>query len=105
MILAERCNTCRFWHEDLSVRDPADADFGFGHCRRRPPVVIDSVARALLPKLEYGQQSDPEIGTASMTDASLWPATFAMSWCGEFDSLIVPRPPAFKALPEGTVDG
>lgn len=98
MTYTEHCNRCRFWHEDMAVRDPADVNFGFGHCRRRPPVVIDSVVSALLPKLEYGQQADPEIGTASMSNASLWPVTFAMSWCGDFDSLILPRPSPCAAL-------
>lgn len=82
--MKEQCNTCRFWLEDMSNRDPNDPDWGFGHCRRSAPKVIDCMVQVHLPNLRYGQQSDPDIDTVSMTTCSMWPATSSVDWCGEF---------------------
>jgi len=83
----EQCNRCRFWLEDKAGRDPNDPDWGFGRCRREPPRVSEAYVAALMPRLEYGQQADPEISTVEMTTASLFPATCSTDWCGHFDAL------------------
>lgn len=83
--MSEQCNRCRFWREDKAERDPNDPGWGFGLCRREPPRVSETYVAALMPKLEYGQQADPEIGVVAMTTASLFPATTLTDWCGRFE--------------------
>ena len=46
----------------------------------------ESYVAAFLPKLEYGQQADPEIDTPRLQCASLFPASFATDWCGRFEA-------------------
>ncbi|MDB5733187.1 MAG: hypothetical protein JWQ03_3082 [Variovorax sp.] len=82
---ADRCNRCRFWNEDMSARDPNDENFGFGQCRRKEPVLLQPLAMMLLPKLEFGQQVDPDLDVTSLTCASVWPATGATDWCGRYE--------------------
>ena len=85
--MASYCRNCIYWHEDKAHRDEAnDPDWGFGVCRRRPPTISESYVAALMPPLEYGQQADPEIGVVRMTVASLFPATTATDWCGDYDN-------------------
>ena len=86
-IPSERCNLCRFWKEDMVHRDPSDADWGFGLCRRRVPVLVSSAVMAIMPKPEFGQQVDPDIDTARLTSASLHPSTHSLDWCGEYERL------------------
>ncbi len=81
----ERCNRCRFWLENTRHRDPNDENWGFGVCRRDTPKVVDCMVQALMPKLSYGQQEDPELDTVSMSTCSMWPATGAADWCGRFE--------------------
>jgi hypothetical protein len=88
--MSDQCNRCQFWLEDKAEHDPNDPDWGFGRCRRQPPRVSEAYVTALMPKLEYGQQADPEIGTVQMTTASLFPATCSSDWCGAY----VPIQPA-----------
>lgn len=83
--MTEQCNRCRFWLEDMKERDPNDANWGFGRCRLRPPVISESYVAAFIPKLEYGQQCDPDIDTTSLSTASLYPATHSTDWCGSFE--------------------
>lgn len=83
--MTERCNNCRFWNENPHHRDPADEEWGFGQCRRNTPVVVESMVKALMPPLQFGQQVDPEIDTVAMTSCSMWPATFSADWCGDFE--------------------
>lgn len=78
------CNRCRFWLEDMRVRDPRDENFGFGHCRREPPRLSEAMVKALRPKPSHNEQIEPEMTTTSMMTASLFPATFATDWCGRF---------------------
>ncbi len=80
-----KCNQCRFWHEDMEVRDPNDEGFGFGGCRVRP-VIVGSLVAAQIERPAYGQQIDLEISTTGMVTATRFPTTFATDWCGEFQS-------------------
>ena len=81
-----QCNCCRFWKLDEATVDKADPDWGFGHCRRRPPVLADSLIAAQIVPPRYGEQTDLEIGSPTEAySASVWPATFATEWCGEFE--------------------
>lgn len=82
---SERCNRCRFWIEDMAHRDPNDADWGFGSCRRRPPVLVESVIAKTMPPLLYGQQTDPEMDALDLHAASRFPATASTDWCGEYE--------------------
>lgn len=86
--MTEQCNRCRFWAEDMKERDPNDANWGFGRCRLRPPVISETYVAALIPKLEYGQQCDPDIDTTSLSTASLFPATHSADWCGEYRPML-----------------
>lgn len=85
-----QCNRCRFWRMDLTTIDPLDSDWGFGDCRRNPPVLIDSMIAAEIVPPRFGNQSDLERPCpASAYSASLWPALFATDWCGAFESGVV----------------
>lgn len=80
-----QCNCCRFWKMDEATADPSDPDWGFGYCRRRPPVLVDSLVSARIVPPRYGQQSDLDRpDPVAAWNASVWPATFATDWCGEF---------------------
>ncbi len=80
-----QCNRCSFWKLDEDTIDPNDPDWGFGFCRRRPPVLIDSLIAAEIVPPRYGDRRDLDrpvpVGAYS---ASIWPATFATEWCGEY---------------------
>jgi hypothetical protein len=81
-----QCNRCRFWKLQEATKDEGDPDWGFGFCRRRPPVLVDSLIAAKIIPPRYGQQSDLDMDTAlDAHDGSLWPATFATDWCGEYE--------------------
>lgn len=82
-----QCNGCRFWKLEEETKDEHDPDWGFGYCRRRPPVLIDSLLAAQIVAPRYGQQSDLDRpGPVSAYNASIWPATFATEWCAEYTS-------------------
>lgn len=82
---AERCNRCRFWREDMEHRDPSDENWGFGSCRRRPPVILETVAKHMLPPLRYGQQVDPDLDPLDLHSASRFSGTSSTDWCGAFE--------------------
>ncbi|WP_156359151.1 hypothetical protein [Sphingomonas sp. Leaf242] len=84
---AERCNKCRFWLEDMSNRDPHDADWGFGSCRREPPRLVEVIVKPLMPALAYGQQTDPDMMPLDLVSASRFPATSAIDWCGRYEAV------------------
>lgn len=84
--MTDQCNGCRFWREDMTVRDPVDANWGFGTCRRQPPKLIEAIVAPLMPQLRYGQQCDIDLDTVDLTSASKFPATHATEWCGEFQT-------------------
>jgi len=83
---ADRCNNCRFWFEDMTVRDPNDVNWGFGSCRREPPRWIEAIAERLIPKPSYGQITDSNMSPLELIDACRFPATFATDWCGQYHS-------------------
>lgn len=85
-LAAERCNLCRFWQEDMTHRDPNDPDWGFGSCRRRPPILVECIVKPLMPQLSYGQQVDPDMDLLDLISASRFPATHSVDWCGEFQA-------------------
>lgn len=82
----KQCNRCRFWLEDMRHRDPQDADFGFGSCRLKPPIVIDALVTVQIdrPRWGSGEVFDDIVDTTSLARASRHPMTFATDWCGEF---------------------
>lgn len=83
--MSMQCNRCRFWREEPANRDPADPDFSFGDCRRRSPVLVGTIAAAIMPRPLFTQQTDPEMDTVQRQIASPFPATFAIDWCGEYE--------------------
>lgn len=88
----ERCRICRFWLLDLkpNEQDPGeDIDAGFGWCRRRPPAIIDHMARMAIHQPGFGGHVYDREDVASamhIDDATLFPATFGTNWCGEFEA-------------------
>jgi hypothetical protein len=66
-------------------RDPNDENWGFGWCRRKPPVIVEAIVKPLMPQLRYGQQIDPDMDALDMVSASKYPSTDATAWCGEFE--------------------
>jgi hypothetical protein len=82
---APQCSCCRFWKLDETTIDKADPNWGFGYCRRRPPLVIDSLIAAQIDPPRYGDQTDLDRpNPLGAYNASIWPSTFATEWCGEF---------------------
>lgn len=82
----EQCNRCRFWSEDMNVRDLEDPDFGFGSCRLKPPTLIDSLVEAQIERPTWGSGETPDdiMDTIELNRATRHPVTFATDWCGEF---------------------
>lgn len=80
----QRCNRCCYWLEDMRSRDPADENWGFGSCRRRPPVLVECIVKPLMPQLRYGQQEDPDMDPLDLVSATRFPATTALDWCGDY---------------------
>jgi len=82
---APQCNDCRHWKFDETTIDKLDPDWGFGFCRRQPPVLISSAVAALIVPPRYGGTSDLErLDPSTAWAASLWPSTFATEACGEY---------------------
>ena len=84
----ERCSRCRFWLEDMKLRDPNDPHWGFGSCRLKPPVLIDSLVEAQIERPSWGSNEVPDdiMDTIALQRASRHPITFATDWCGHFDN-------------------
>ena len=81
-----QCNGCRFCKLDETTIDPNDDNWGFGFCRRKPPVLVDSIIPAEIVPPRYSHQSDLDRpGPDEAYSASIWPATFATEWCGEYE--------------------
>ena len=81
-----QCNGCRFWKLADETKDEHDPNWGFGFCRRRPPVLVDSLIAAQIIPPRYGQQSDLDMKDAlDAYNGCLFPATFATEWCGEHE--------------------
>ena len=59
------CETCRFWNSDGP--DAPDAG-GYGNCRRLPP----------------SQAEFEEFTEGGAAWVGVWPATFKLDWCGEW---------------------
>lgn len=83
---APTCRACRFWRENESHRDPNDEGWGFGQCRRRGPIIVEAMFKAIMPAADYRTQIEPVLDDVEMTTASLWPATHSSDWCGEFQA-------------------
>lgn len=87
----ERCRICRFWRLDLKAneKDPGeDSDAGFGWCRRRPPKIIDHMARMAIRQPGFGghvYDREDVASAAHVDDATMFPATFGTNWCGDFE--------------------
>lgn len=84
--MTDSCLTCRFWRADPVCCDPVDPTFGYGRCRIVPPIFVQPILTALLPRPEYGQHVDPDLGTMLLHDASQHPATAAKDWCGSYEA-------------------
>ena len=82
----QRCNQCRFWRRSPVDNELNDPDWGFGLCRKRPPVLVDAMVSALMPRPSYLDQQDPDLDTVSLTTCSMWPATHSSDWCGAFET-------------------
>jgi hypothetical protein len=83
-MISPQCNRCRFWKLDNSTADPGDTDWGFGSCRRKPPILVDCLIAAEIVPPRYGNQSDLDVSIETVATGSRFPGTFATDWCGEF---------------------
>jgi hypothetical protein len=91
-LTTEACATCRFWNAETvkgSDRGPDAAGFGFGVCRRRPPVVLDTLAQmsATPPRPGNAVDMDEVFSSVSLYDSTVFPGTYYSTWCGEFEWL------------------
>ncbi|MBA3667948.1 MAG: hypothetical protein H0W65_09525 [Sphingomonas sp.] len=82
--MTAQCNGCRFWKLDESTVDPNDPDWGFGSCRRKPPVLLDCLIAAEIVPPRYGNQTDLDISIEKIATGSRFPGTFATDWCGNY---------------------
>ena len=82
---AAQCNACRFWKLEDETKDPNDPNWGFGFCRRKPPVLVDCLIAAEIVPPRYGDQTDLDrLTPLGAYGASVYPATFATDWCGKY---------------------
>ena len=73
--MTEYCSNCRFW---IAIHSEAGGD-----CRRHPPRIIETAARADMDEsVRCGEAATFDRSVASM--ASRFPATDGMDWCGEY---------------------
>jgi hypothetical protein len=82
--VANRCNRCRFWQEHMPLRDPNDEDWGFGECRRNPPVLISCLVGLQVDRPRFGQQTDLDVDPLNLSAATRFPVSTATDWCGRF---------------------
>ncbi|WP_157035743.1 hypothetical protein [Sphingobium chungbukense] len=86
-----RCATCQFWAPDTFRLEKGtnDPSFGFGACRRRPPQIIDALARVNInpPRPGMHLDNDEVFSVDDAFDSTMFPVTFYTSWCGEFEWL------------------
>lgn len=89
--MAEVCGTCRFWFIELASKDDIlEEETGFGWCRRHPPKIIDHMARMAIQQPGFGGNvvDREDVASAAVVDyATMFPATFGGSWCGEYQAL------------------
>lgn len=88
--MTERCRTCRFWLLNKGEDADEKVSAGFGWCRRRPPQIIDHMARIAIRTPGFGGHViDPEdvASCSTIHETSFFPATFGTEWCGEFEQV------------------
>jgi hypothetical protein len=64
-------------------------DVGHGWCRRRAPRLIETLVAMTVAKPRLGNQEDMDdlFHVCSVNDATSYPGTFCLQWCGEFEWL------------------
>jgi hypothetical protein len=87
--MAKCCSSCRFWlcDDEITSIMQADGNDAHGWCRRRPPQIVDHMARMAIRQPGFGGFVVDREDVASAADvhrATLYPATFGTEWCGEF---------------------
>ncbi|UAK25845.1 hypothetical protein [Sphingomonas nostoxanthinifaciens] len=86
--MAERCDNCRYWLAGRGMADQvkANGDSAFGWCRRNPPRIVEHVASMSIRGPAFGNQieSNDAADVFAVSDATLFPAIFGTSWCGEW---------------------
>jgi hypothetical protein len=74
-VSGERCETCRFWHDDGRATDDS---WDRGQCRRSSPTLVEA---HFMPLLADGWEKDMERREAM---SGLWPLTHDDDFCGEW---------------------
>jgi hypothetical protein len=106
--MTEACHTCRFWLADRAPNSNEAEDETFGWCRRHPPKIIDHMARIAIRTPGFGGNVvDPEdvASSSTVSNASMFPATYATEWCGRFERLAVDPHPAWLQDRQRTLEG
>lgn len=91
----ESCATCRFWLPDFSTVSSAETDgeagveLAYGVCRRSPPAIVQPVINRLMTPNHRDQATELHdlVDSTDLFDASHFPGTFSLEWCGEFQWL------------------
>lgn len=87
----ESCATCRFWlPAAVEPETPETDELTFGFCRRRPPQIVETLARMVVGKPVIGGGGEDMEALFSITEAynaTSFPSTFTTEWCGEFEWL------------------
>lgn len=74
--MSERaCRDCRYWVEQQALQKTPQGPSRVGLCQRMPPQVLNVVSPQGMP-----------------APVSLYPATQALQWCGEFAEAAVIQP-------------
>lgn len=83
----ETCADCRFW-DRYTDTDLLDSQRRVGDCRRRPPLISDTVLSRFMTVPSFGLQVDPNEATEPLTiyAASAFPVTHERSWCGDYSN-------------------
>ena len=91
------CRHCRFWRriergavyngkeEELILSDEGDGRVIVGECLRYPPVLDGvSLAEMRAGQMRKAKTSNDGLANYHQQAATLFPMTFELDWCGEF---------------------
>jgi len=79
MAAGSTCTTCLFW--DRYEGGPHSLSKKLGDCRRRPPLISETLMARRMPGAGIELSDEMEL---DVYVASAFPVTHETSWCGEY---------------------
>ena len=81
----KQCNRCRYWLFDPKTADVNNPGWGFGSCRVRPPVLLETILAMQVERPRYGHQVELDLSVYDIVEASRHPVTISSAWCGRYE--------------------